>query len=459
MDPVAAALIGFLLGALLAGVLCWVLARRMAHTRQTTATRLATAEREQAIALANASHETAISEERRRAAEAASTIHADLAAAQAAIDGLQQQTQAAAIQYRELLERGERDAKERQAQQQTESKVLQALTPVQETLRTMQSKVTELEEQRQRQHGELQHQLKAATEGEERLRATAESLASALKNNAVRGVWGETQLRTLVESAGLIAHVDFTEQATITVDEASRRPDMVINLPGGKQIAVDSKVPYNDYIEASAIPASATGEEDERRRELFSRHAKRVKAHVDALAAKGYWNGLESSPDFTIAFIPNESLLATALNADPGLLEYAFGRSVILASPVSFWAALKTVAFTWRQDVLTEDAKRLFDLSRELYGRISTLADHADKLRRSIDGTVASYNAFASSLETRVLVTARKLGDLDESKVLAEPRPVEERPKQLTAPELTVALSDDTLELVDLVDDDEDALP
>src|SRR5690606_75467 len=111
-------------------------------------------------------------------------------------------------------------------------------------------------------------------------------------------------LRTLVESAGLLAHVDFSEQATITVDEASRRPDMVINLPGGKQIAVDAKVPYNDYIEASAIPAAATGEEEARRKDLFARHTKRVKAHVDALSLRGYWNGLEASPDFTIAFIP-----------------------------------------------------------------------------------------------------------------------------------------------------------
>lgn len=441
MDPLAALLIGLTTGAVLAGVLTWALTRRATNARAAQASSLA------------------IAEERRRAAEATSTIQAELAGARAAVEGLQQRTQAAALQYRELLERGERDSIERQAQQQTESRVLQALTPVQETLRTMQAKVTDLEAQRQRQHGELQQQLKAATEGEERLRATAEGLAAALKNNAVRGVWGETQLRTLVESAGLIAHVDFSEQATITVDEASRRPDMVINLPGGKQIAVDAKVPYNDYIEAAGIPASATGEEEARRRALFSRHAKRVKGHVDALAAKGYWDGLTASPDFTIAFIPNESLLATALNADPGLLEYAFGRGVILASPVSFWAALKTVAFTWRQDVLTEDAKRLFDLSRELYTRIGTLAEHAEKLRRSIDGTVASYNAFAASLETRVLVTARRLGDLDETKVLAEPRAVEDRPRQLTAPELTGDLVDDTFDLAELVDDDEPPLP
>jgi len=418
MDPLAAALLGALLGLVVGAAAVGLLTRAL--TRRST--------------------------------------NAQLAAATATIASLETQVSNSSAQYRELLERGERDAAQRLLQQQTESKVLQALSPVQETLRTMQATVTELEAQRQQQHGELQQQLRTAAAGEERLRATAESLAAALKNNAVRGVWGETQLRTLVESAGLIAHVDFTEQSTITVGETSRRPDLIINLPGGKQIAVDAKVPYNDYIEAAAVPAAATGEEEARRQQLLAQHARKVKGHVDALAARGYWSGLAASPDFTIAFIPNESLLATALNADPGLLEHAFGKGVVLASPVSFWAALKTVAYTWRQDVLTEDAKRLFDLSRELYRRIGTLAGHADRLRKSIDGTVASYNAFAASLETRVLVTARRLEDLDETTVLTEPPAIEERPRAFTAPELTgpdpAALGQTAPTLTEFLDDE-----
>ena len=265
---------------------------------------------------------------------------------------------------------------------------------------------------------------------------TVDKFPGALRNNATRGVWGETQLRTLVESAGLLNRVDFSLQESIEAESGARRPDLVLRLPGGKAIAVDAKAPYNDYIEASAIPATADGEQEARRATLLASHARRVRAHVDALGAKQYWTGLSASPEFTIAFIPNEPLLAAALEHDPTLLEHAFARRVALASPVSLWAVLKTVAFTWQQDVLTEDAKRLFDLGRELYARLGTLADHADGLRRAIETTVSRYNAFASSLEQRVLVTARRLDGLDESRVLGEPALIEAQPRPFTQPEL-----------------------
>lgn len=318
--------------------------------------------------------------------------------------------------------------------------MLEALAPVAQTLRAMQQKVDELEQQRSRQHGELSQQLRAATEAEDRLRATAEQLASALSNNATRGVWGETQLRSLVESAGLINRVDFLTQQSIDADGSARRPDMVLTLPGGKAIAVDAKVPYNSYIEASAIPATAEPAEQARKNTLLAEHAKRVKAHVDQLSAKNYFTGLDASPEFTIAFIPNEPLLAAALEKDPMLLEYAFSKRIALASPVSLWAVLKTVAFTWQQEVLTDEAKMLFDLSKELYARVAKLAEHADALGGAIERSVKAYNQFASSLETRVLVTARRLESLDESKVIPAPRVIEEQPRQLTAAELTEAL-------------------
>ncbi len=317
-----------------------------------------------------------------------------------------------------------------------ESRVLEAIGPVRESLHAMQARIAELEAQRARQHGELSEQLRSASESEDRLRRTAEQLAAALRNNATRGVWGETQLRTLVESAGLLNRVDFSLQESIEAESGARRPDLVLRLPGGKAIAVDAKAPYNDYIEASAIPATADGEQEARRATLLASHARRVRAHVDALGAKQYWTGLSASPEFTIAFIPNEPLLAAALEHDPTLLEHAFARRVALASPVSLWAVLKTVAFTWQQDVLTEDAKRLFDLGRELYARLGTLADHADGLRRAIETTVSRYNAFASSLEQRVLVTARRLDGLDESRVLGEPALIEAQPRPFTQPEL-----------------------
>jgi DNA recombination protein RmuC len=433
MDPVLALVIGLLVGAAL-GVVIGLLLGRSRRATTTAGENPAVLEARQAAALFEV-----------RAQEAAlrAELGAEIASLQATAAALREQVIDQQAQYRELGERTRLEQLERVERERAESKVLQALTPVQETLRTMQQKVSDLETQRTLQHGELTQQLRTTTESEERLRATTESLASALRNNSTRGVWGETQLRSVVESAGLINRVDFNLQSSITSDAGAGRPDMIVRLPGGKSIAVDAKVPYNSYLEASQIPATATGEEEARRKSLLAQHSKQVKSHIDALSAKTYWAGLEASPEFTVAFIPSEPLLATALESDPSLLEYAFSKKIALASPVNLWAVLKTVAFTWQQDVLTEDAKRLFDLSKELYGRLGTLADHADRLRRSIDSTVSSYNQFASSLENRVLVTARKLDALDESKVIGTPLLVEQQPKQLTAVELDVTVEDD----------------
>jgi len=382
--------------------------------------------------MARSRRAAAILEIRMSEAAARSTLAAELASSQATATGLREQL---GLQQRQNIESVERE--------RVESRVLQALTPVQETLRTMQQKVTDLEHQRALQHGELSEQLRSATESEERLRSTAESLASALRSNSTRGVWGETQLRNVVQAAGLIERVDFDVQASIHSDAGAGRPDMVIHLPGGKNIAVDAKVPFAAYLEASAISATATGEEGARREAYLKQHVRAVRAHIDALASKAYWAGLDASPELVIAFIPSESLVSSAMEADPSIMDYAFSKRVALASPVTLWSVLKTVAFSWQQDVLTEDAKRLFDLGKDLYSRLSTLSEHADKLRRSIDSTVNSYNQFANSLETRVLVTARKLNALDESKVLGEATLIENTPKTLTAVELELPSVDE----------------
>ncbi|MCU1549568.1 MAG: rmuC [Glaciihabitans sp.] len=426
MDPLVALLIGLAIG-LVIGVVIGMLIARSRRVSTVTGENPAVVE---------ALHAAALSEVRADEASQRAELSSEVAALQATASALRGQLEGQADQFREFTERTRLEQLERTERERAESKVLQALTPVQETLRTMQQKVTDLEAQRSLQHGELSQQLRSATESEERLRATADSLASALRNNASRGVWGEAQLRNVVESAGLINRVDFNLQSSINSDAGAGRPDMVVRLPGGKSIAVDAKVPYNSYLEASQIPPTATGEEEARRKQLLGAHAKQVKNHIDALSAKTYWAGLNASPEFTVAFIPSEPLLAAALEHDPTLLDYAFSKKIALASPVNLWAVLKTVAFTWQQDVLTEDAKRLFDLSKELYGRLGKLADHADKLRRSIDSTVTSYNQFASSLENRVLVTARKLEALDESKVIGPPVMIDRQPRQLTAVEL-----------------------
>jgi DNA recombination protein RmuC len=370
-------------------------------------------------------------------------LTAERAAIHATAEALREQVGVLQEQHREVMDRQRADAQAQAEREQRESKVLQALSPVQESLRTMQHKVTEMETQRSQQHGELSQQLKTATESEERLRSTAEALASALRSNSTRGVWGETQLRNVVEAAGLIERVDFDVQSSIASDAGAGRPDMIVHLPGGKNIAVDAKVPFDAYLEASQIPASATGEEGARRETLIKQHVRVMRSHIDSLASKAYWGGLQASPELVIAFIPSESLVSSAMEADPGIMDYAFSKRVALSSPVTLWSVLKTVAFSWQQDVLTDQAKNLFDLSKELYQRLSTLAEHADKLRRSIDSTVNSYNQFANSLETRVLVTARKLNALDESKVIGAAETVEQSPKQLTAIELELAALDE----------------
>ncbi|MCU1439056.1 MAG: rmuC [Rhodoglobus sp.] len=433
MDPIVALLIGLAAGVALGAVIGVLVVRA----------RVSAASEDVSPALLEARHAALVSELRAQEAAARGELQAQLAAAQAGMAGIREQLEATQDQHREVIERHRTDAQAQAEREQRESKVLQALTPVQESLRTMQHKVTELETQRSQQYGAIAEQLTQTRLSGEQIRATTESLASALRSNSTRGVWGETQLRNVVQAAGLIERVDFDVQSSITSDAGAGRPDMVIHLPGGKNIAVDAKVPFAAYLEASQISVTATGEEGARREALIKQHVKVLRGHIDTLASKAYWQGLEASPELVIAFIPSESLVSSALEADPAIMDYAFGKRVALASPVTLWSVLKTVAFSWQQDVLTDQAKTLFDLSKELYQRLATLSEHADKLRRSIDSTVNSYNHFANSLETRVLVTARKLNALDESKVIGTATTIEQSPKQLTAVELELAALDE----------------
>lgn len=368
----------------------------------------------------------------RELAAAKADVEARLAAASAESAGLREQVEGARQQLRELTERHAREAQERQAAEQGESRVLQKLAPVATQLQQMQRKVEEIEEKRARQHGHLAEQIRATQESAARSQQAAETLSGALRNNTVRGAYGETQLTSLVESAGLLNRIDFTTQESISADSGARRPDMVIKLPGRKQMAVDAKVPYTVFIDASRPDL----EEAERKR-MFVQHAKAVRAHVDALAQKEYWTGLPTSPEFTVAFIPNDAILNAALDADPSLMEHAFAKGIVLATPVNLWAVLKTVAFTWRQEDLAENAQELVDLGRELYKRLGTLSSHVSKLGRSLERSVKDYNTFVGSLERGVLVTARKLDRVDDTALLGEVQELDVDPRSLTASELT----------------------
>ncbi len=360
----------------------------------------------------------------------AQELQVQIAGLQANVSGLTAQlTQA-------QTEKRERDERDRE-----ENRMLQALAPVKVHLEQMQSVVTRLERERTEQFGTIQQQLKSAIDSDEALRKQTQQLSQALSSNSIRGVWGETQLRKLVELAGLIKHADFDEQASFSTSAGTGRADMVINLPGGKSLAIDSKVPFNSYQEASTISELASNEELARRKKLIDEHVKAVKGHIDALASKGYWSGLQASPDFVIAFVPSESLLSAALDADPALLEYAFKKNVALASPVSLFSVLKTINYIWRQNADETSVKNMIKLGKELYERVGKLAEHADKLGRSLTASVRDYNGFISSLESRVLVTARKLNDLDENQLgteqIASPKELDVTPTSLSASELT----------------------
>lgn len=425
MDAALPLIVGLIIGALVGAALAWaVFLIRSKNGADAVGP-----------AILEARHAQQLQSVRAEESAARAELQADLARMEATAEQLNAQVTQLT---REREQRAERD--------RAENALLQAIAPVRQSLQDMQRTVTELEEQRQKQHGELSQQLRTAAQSEEHLRQTADSLAAALSNNAVRGVWGETQLRSVVEAAGLIERVDFDVQTSISSDAGAGRPDMVVHLPGGKSIAVDSKVPMGSYLEASSIPVTATGDEGARRQKLLAAHVKAVRDHITALGGKAYWDGLDASPELVIAFIPSESLVSSALEADPTLMEFAFGKRVALASPVTLWSVLKTVAFSWQQELVTAEAKQLFDLSRELYSRLSTMAGHIDKLGRSVRSTVTDYNRFVGSLERTVLPSARKLNKMDESRLIPALGEVEEAPRELVSDELVAELDATALE-------------
>lgn len=320
-----------------------------------------------------------------------------------------------------------------------EQRVLQQLAPLRESLGKLERSVIDIEQQRATQHGELTEQLRHAARAEEKLRGTAESLASALRSNNTRGIWGETQLRRIIEASGMLEHVDFEEQQHIQTDSGTLRPDLVVKLPGGKAIAIDAKVPFDAYLESQHFGESRTSELSEAEREvrraaLLTKHAKAMRDHIIALSNRDYASALGDSPEFVIAFVPSESLLSAALDADPVLLEFAFERRVALASPVSLWAILKSVAFSWRQESLTSEARTLFELGRELNKRLGVSAGHLDKLGRTLSRGVQGYNAYIGSLERQVLPTTRKISALN-GDALTEPSQLDDAVRPLVAPE------------------------
>ncbi|WP_436891194.1 DNA recombination protein RmuC [Nocardiopsis dassonvillei] len=279
-------------------------------------------------------------------------------------------------------------------------------------------------------HAELTRQVELMREGSERLRDQTQALVTALRRPEARGRWGEVQLRRVAELAGMSAHCDFEEQ--VAVEDGARRPDMVVRLAGGKNIVVDSKVPLAAYLDAVA----AEGESEVRER--LRAHSRHLRTHVDQLAGKAYWTALSPAPEFVVLFIPGEAFLAPALEHDPGLLEYAMGRRVHIATPTTLISLLRTAQYAWQQEALSRNAREVFELGKQLHARLSTLGGHVEGLGRALSRTVSAYNQTVGSLENRVLVTARRFGELGlVDGDLERPRGVEEPPRTVAAPELT----------------------
>ncbi len=341
-------------------------------------------------------------------------------------------TQLSALRERELREQ----AALTQKQQQADGRILEALAPVAQNLTALQERLTKLEEQRHQQFGNLSQQMDASQQLGQQLQRVTQSLEGALRSGATRGAWGEAQLRNIVEAAGLLENVDFLTQTTVEADGSQLRPDLIIRLPDGKSIPVDAKVPFDSYIKAQELAGASAPDQVAARSGFLAEHVRAVRKHVDDLARKDYGRWVPGSPDLTVAFLPSEALLSAALDADPGLLDYAFRQRVALTSPVSLWSVLKTISFAWQQDSLSVEANEVFELARELHQRIVRIGNLTVKMGDQLEAAVKTYNQFVGSLETRVLVTGRKLQRVDQDALIPQSSPIETRPRYPVAPEL-----------------------
>jgi DNA recombination protein RmuC len=323
-----------------------------------------------------------------------------------------------------------------------------ALGPLRDALGRVELQVGTLERDRTHQFAALERTIAQVHASTVSLDRQTQSLAGSLNASTVRGAWGEVQLRRVLEHAGLLARCDFDEQVSRVSRHGKQvRPDVVVALPGGKHLVVDSKAPMVAFLQAQSEDLPA-----QQRSELLAQHAASLKSHVDSLAKKDYWSAFETSPEMVVCFVPSEAMLSSALAANPALHEEAMARRVVLVGPGALLALLRTVAFTWQQDALTANARELMSVGRELYDRLGTLGSHTAKMGTALQRSVEAYNQMVGALEARVLVSARKMRDLDVVEAeLPQPTPVEAGPRVLTAMELIEqATADDRRSELDL---------
>jgi DNA recombination protein RmuC len=309
--------------------------------------------------------------------------------------------------------------------------------PLTEQLGKVEAQLSAVERTRAEAYAELREQVKSMSHTSEQLRVETSQLVAALRAPQVRGRWGELQLRRVVEAAGMVEHCDFDEQASVRTDDGLLRPDLVVRMAGGKNVVVDAKVPFAGWLEAMEA------RDDQQRSARLKAHVRHVREHIDELAGKKYWEHLDPAPEFVVMFVPAEVFLNSAMDEDPALLEYAFERNVVLATPQTLVALLRTVAYTWRQEALARNAQDVLRLGRDLHGRLSTLGNHVNRLGNALTSAVKHFNSTVSSLESRVLVTARRFADLKVSDdELEAPAQVEVVARQVQAPELVASATD-----------------
>ncbi|HEC19546.1 MAG TPA: DNA recombination protein RmuC [Gammaproteobacteria bacterium] len=289
---------------------------------------------------------------------------------------------------------------------QKEQAIENLVKPIKEALEKTEKQIRSMEHERKQAYGALTQHLETMAQTQQALQGETRNLVKALSRPEVRGQWGEMTLKRLAELAGMVEHCDFFEQEHTQTADGALRPDMIVRMPGGREIVVDVKTPLDAYL--SAVEAT-----DEQEREThLARHTKNVRKRVQELATKGYWNQFKNAPDFVVLFIPGDQFLSAALDNDYSLLEDAMQQKVILATPTSFVALLRAVAYGWRQESLTENAEHIREVGEELYGRLATFAEHLGKLGRNLNSSVQHYNKAASSFNTRVEPGARKFSEM-----------------------------------------------
>jgi len=464
MDLLGVLLLGLLLG--LAGAAVGVLSTRARESSLVAARDAAAAERETLRGELRSLDERLREVERERTRLATTLEHERHAAAQQ-LSAFQQTQAKLTEQFRalsaEALERnneqflvlanerlGKARAEAASELEKRQAAVESLVKPLHQVLGKVETQLQTAEKDRASAYSALRTQVEQMRSTSEQLRLETATLVNALRAPQVRGRWGEMQLRRVVEAAGMVEHCDFVEQEATSTEDGVLRPDLVVKLAGGKHVVVDAKVPFAGYLEAMEA------REDAVREARLRAHARHLRDHVDRLSGKHYWELFEASPEFVVLFVPADAFLNAALEQEPALLEYAFERNVVIATPSNLIALLRTVGYAWRQEALAANAQKVYALGRELHGRLATMGGHVSKLGGQLESAVKCYNQTVSSLESRVLVTARRFSELkvtdDE---LIAPDQVSLAPRHIQAPELVASAKETLVALPEAAEDEE----